>query len=73
MAELHKDRKYQTLCPVCEQAWGVPVDEDGCCNQCGAPAYGDGVDTVAAELTALREKVGRLEDALDALESRDGN
>jgi hypothetical protein len=54
-------REYQTLCPEC--GWGVPVDEDGCCTSCGAPAHGDGVDTVAAQLATLRACV----EAADAL------
>jgi len=71
---MDEQRKRKTLCPICGVGWGVPVDEDGCCTTCGACAFGDGVDTVAREIAALREelRIARLsltdhEEAIEAL------
>ena len=48
------DRNYQTLCP--EHGWGVKVDDDECCVECGCVAFGCGVDEAAAEIERLRAR-----------------
>ncbi len=41
-----------SFCPQC--GWDVPVDEDGCCNICGATAIGEAVDALATLRARVR-------------------
>ena len=50
-----------TWCPEC--GLGIPVDEDGCCNLCGATATGAGADAAVAAQARIAE--------LEAERSRD--
>ena len=45
------ESRYCLFCPQC--GWDVSVDEDGCCENCGALAHGEAVET----MQILRDKL----------------
>lgn len=44
----------ESFCPQC--SWGVEVDEDGCCVNCGATAIGDAINNAMITDSSLLAK-----------------
>ena len=58
MAPMAGGIPIHTLCPACGPS--MEVDEDGCCENCGATAMGDGVEQVYRMMEELKSLLSRI-------------